>query len=145
MSEEMEIYILKEEIDDLRARAERAESALRKIIRLGRRLGQGRRMAEIARLTVENALLKAEPVQPLVLRCGELEAEIADMREHFSVAAENLLALERENKKVCKALSDLYDACMQADGEGELYYTISGDLLDAARIALGEAEEKCNG
>ena len=34
------------------------------------------------------------------------------------------------------ALRDIYEACMQADGEGELYYTIDGDMLDAARQAI---------
>lgn len=54
----------------------------------------------------------------------------------IEAAAVEIERLTAENEKVCKALSDLYDACMQADGEGELHYTIDGDLLDAARAAL---------
>lgn len=87
--------------------------------------------------------------------CGTAEdrAKAAETRigtlQALDISAQEIIRKLREDnrkyKKVCKALSDLYDACMQADGEGELYYTIDGDLLDAARIALGEAEEKCNG
>ncbi len=55
---------------------------------------------------------------------------------------EEIVRLNARNYKVCKALSDLYDACMQADGEGELYYTINGDLLDAARKAMRDETQR---
>jgi Lar family restriction alleviation protein len=59
----------------------------------------------------------------------DLTVQVAQLRFDLNSATEN-------SRKICKALSDLYDACMQADGEGELYYTIDGDLLDAARKAM---------
>lgn len=59
----------------------------------------------------------------------DLTVQVAQLRFDLNAATEN-------SRKICKALSDLYDACMQADGEGELYYTIDGDLLDAARKAM---------
>lgn len=70
-------------------------------------------------------------------RCVELELrlDVGTGNLYEVVVAENE-RLRARNAEVCKALSDLYDACMQADGEGELYYTIDGDLLDAARKAM---------
>ena len=63
-----------------------------------------------------------------------------ELRAECNALQTELQSVNESRKKVCKALSDLYDACMQADGEGELYYTIDGDLLDAARQAIKQVE-----
>lgn len=63
-----------------------------------------------------------------------------DERSFRSRILQDWLTMFESRKEICKALSDLYDACMHADAEGELYYTIDGDLLDAARQAIKQVE-----
>ncbi len=78
----------------------------------------------------------------------ELRAECRVIQEKLQSANEsyaNLYIELLDEKKTAvhlrTVLADLYNACMQADEEGELYYTIDGDLLDAARDAIGKPEE----
>jgi hypothetical protein len=44
--------------------------------------------------------------------------------------------LREENKKLKNILASLLNACMIADAEGELYESVTGELLDKAQKAL---------
>lgn len=130
---------MKEEI--LRERAEKAEAdrdALTAKIEAMRKQMSKEFSDEIERTLEAEDRARAAETRIGTLQALDISAQeiIRKLRVQVEQLRFDLLSLEHENKKICKALSDLYDACMQADGEGELHYTIDGDLLDAARIAL---------
>ena len=53
-------------------------------------------------------------------------------------AAQYIEDLHAENERLKEALSNLFEACLAADVEGELSERINGEILDAAREALNE-------
>lgn len=58
--------------------------------------------------------------------------------EHLKQAGAQVLEVRAQVDQLREALSEIYEACMLADADGELDSRIDGDLLDKARTALEE-------
>jgi Lar family restriction alleviation protein len=83
-----------------------------------------------------SAMTLLDEVRDLTVQVAQLRFDLNTVTENFRRTMDALIKANKRNIETSTILQRLKDACMQADGEGELYYTIDGDLLDAARKAM---------
>lgn len=68
-----------------------------------------------------------------------LEEKFSAMRDRAEVAEARLSLTQKNAERILQVLSNLLEACYQADEAGELYESIDGSLLDAAKDVLDTA------
>ena len=65
----------------------------------------------------------------------------ATLEKALDQACRKIADLSEQQDILLVALKNLLEACYRADEEGELYETIDGSLLDAAKDAIARAEK----
>jgi len=83
-----------------------------------------------------NETLGSCPPEESLIELQQAKEEIKEIQHGFEIQQTAYVNLLEENKKLKNVLASLLNACLIADAEGELYESVTGDLLDKAQEAL---------